>query len=158
MIPALRIRPMTTADLDRVLAIATSLANAPQWPQTVYAAALDPQSRPQRLCLAATVANSAPAGFLIASLVPPQAEIESIAVAQEFHRQGIARALLSAAIAELRQRQAVDVFLEVRASNHAARALYRSAGFVESGHRTAYYSHPQEDAILLVRTLAVGAS
>ena len=43
-------------------------------------------------------------------------------------------------------------------SNAAARALYDSAGFVAAGLRRGYYRHPEEDALVLRRELAVTAS
>ena len=48
---------------------------------------------------------------------------------------------------------AVD--LEVRSSNVAARALYESLGFSETGLRPKYYATPdgREDAILMTLTL-----
>jgi ribosomal protein S18 acetylase RimI-like enzyme len=41
------------------------------------------------------------------------------------------------------------MFLEVRASNAAARALYASAGFVAVGRRARYYRDPDEDAVVM---------
>jgi ribosomal-protein-alanine N-acetyltransferase len=41
------------------------------------------------------------------------------------------------------------VTLEVRASNHAAIALYRSLGFRSIGTRTAYYPDDGEDALIM---------
>ena len=46
------------------------------------------------------------------------------------------------------RRGAKAVFLEVRESNYAARALYEKWAFVESGRRRRYYQDPNEDAIL----------
>jgi ribosomal-protein-alanine N-acetyltransferase len=42
------------------------------------------------------------------------------------------------------------VFLEVRESNAAARALYARFGFREGGRRRGYYRKPVEDALVLV--------
>jgi ribosomal-protein-alanine N-acetyltransferase len=39
--------------------------------------------------------------------------------------------------------------LEVRASNHAARALYEGLGFKVEGVRRDYYQEPREDALIL---------
>ena len=39
--------------------------------------------------------------------------------------------------------------LEVRASNHAAHALYRSLGFRDVTTRPTYYTNPIEDALLM---------
>ena len=47
-----------------------------------------------------------------------------------------------------RARGAKAVFLEVRESNQAARALYEKWAFLESGRRRRYYQEPDEDAIL----------
>jgi ribosomal-protein-alanine N-acetyltransferase len=40
-------------------------------------------------------------------------------------------------------------FLEVRESNAAARALYKSLGFSDFGRRKGYYQKPYEDAIVM---------
>ena len=63
--------------------------------------------------------------------------------------EGIARALHHAALAALRPAVA---FLEVRASNHAAQALYADLGYRVSGRRRAYNPNPdgsREDALVL---------
>jgi ribosomal-protein-alanine N-acetyltransferase len=46
------------------------------------------------------------------------------------------------------------LYLEVRDSNSAARALYASRGFDMVGRRRGYYQRPQEDALVLRRDLA----
>jgi ribosomal-protein-alanine N-acetyltransferase len=43
------------------------------------------------------------------------------------------------------------MFLEVRESNSAARALYASRGFLAVGRRRGYYRSPVEDALVLRR-------
>ena len=56
------------------------------------------------------------------------------------HRgQGIGRRLLAAAIDWARARGAHKIDLEVWPHNERARALYRSAGFVDEGHRVRHY-------------------
>lgn len=73
--------------------------------------------------------------FLIAQVIPPEAEILIIAVDPDHRRQGHARALLAVLM------QRVDrIFLDVRADNQAARALYQTTGFAETGRRRGYYS------------------
>lgn len=148
-----RIRPLGRADLDGVLEIAAAVDNAPHWSRGDYEAAVDPLATPPRLGLGATLSEPARgearlAGFLIASLTPPQSEIEFIAVTPAFQRRGVARALLAAAAHELRQRSIEEIFLEVRVSNVAAQALYRACGFTECGCRRGYYVDPLEDALL----------
>lgn len=145
---ALEIRPMTAADLPRVLEIAASLPAAPHWPLSAYRNALDPQIAPARIALVAA-GPAALHGFALASLLAGQAELETVAVAPSSQRRGIARELLAALLAALRQAGIRQVFLEVRASNHPARALYSCFGFEQTGSRPHYYADPVEDAILM---------
>ena len=60
-------------------------------------------------------------------------QINGVAVDPEYRRQGIARALLDAAIDESRSRGARRLTLRVFAPNAAARALYDAAGFEVEG-------------------------
>jgi ribosomal-protein-alanine N-acetyltransferase len=146
----IQIRRMTHADLDRVIAIAQSLTAAPHWPRSAYLSALDPQAAPPRIALVAELSDSSViAGFAVASLIPPQAELESIAIAAELQRRGLAGQLFSTLAAELRAAHILELLLEFRASNHPAFSLYRRLGFVESGRRTRYYHDPVEDAVLM---------
>ena len=150
-----RVRRMTPADLDRVMEIAQSLKDAPNWPQSAYETALDPQSAPQRIALVAEgVEAGEVAGFAVASVLPPQAELETIAVAAEAQRRGVGRILFAALAEELGIAPVQELFLEVRASNAPALALYRSLGFRETGRRPRYYVDPVEDALLLTLRLA----
>ena len=146
----IHVRRMTSADLDEVLEIERNLAEAPHWPRSAYNAAMDPQATPIRIALVAEEPDSeALAGFAVACLLPPQAELESIAVAVRLQRKGVARQLFFALNAELRAAQINEVFLEVRGSNEPALGLYRRLGFVESGRRRCYYLDPVEDAVLM---------
>jgi ribosomal-protein-alanine N-acetyltransferase len=115
----------------------------------------------RRIALVAILAGSGEViGFAVAGLVPPEAELENIAVAREVQRRGIARQLLSELVRELkiprepRQAGIGTLHLEVRASNSAAIGLYNSIGFTESGHRPRYYSDPVEDAVLMTFKLS----
>lgn len=144
-----QIRPMTAADLEGVIEIAQGLPHAPQWPRSAYENALNPESRPQRIVLVTCDAANTLAGFIVAGLTPPDAELETIAVAAKFQRQGLAGQLFEALCAELNLAQVSGVFLEVRASNHAAQAFYRALGFAQTGLRPRYYADPVEDAILM---------
>jgi ribosomal-protein-alanine N-acetyltransferase len=130
--------------------IAESLPEAPQWPVSAYRAALDPLNTPRRIALVAEEPETgALAGFAVASLPAPEAELETIAVAREGQRRGVGGRLLRAMVEELRTEQVTEVILEVRASNRAALGFYRAQGFVETGRRPRYYADPQEDAVLL---------
>ena len=148
--PSALIRPMTPADLGRVMEIAESLKEAPQWPRSAYLAALDPEAAPRRIALVVEEpAAGMVAGFAVASLLPPEAELEIIAVAPTAQRRGLARQLFFSLATELRTAEVIGVMLEVRATNQPALEFYRRLGFVETGHRPRYYHDPVEDAILM---------
>ncbi len=144
------IRRMKAADLDRVIAIAQSLSRAPHWPREAYLTALGEKATPLRIALVAEdKASGTVAGFAVACLIPPEAELETIAVAAGFQRRGIARQLLEALVGALRQERVSATVLEVRASNEEAQALYHAFGFEVAGRRSCYYADPVEDAILM---------
>ena len=120
------------------------------------AAFTDPWSvRDFRECVASEVvflvaaAPDGVAGYVIAQDAADEGEILNLAVVPARHRAGIGRALVEHALAALGKRGAERVFLEVRESNAAARALYRVLGFQEVGRRSRYYRRPVEDAIVL---------
>ena len=142
------IRPMASADVERVVQIAAALEQAPHWPEAVYRRMLDGQSTPRRIALVAEVPGGDVSGFAIAVLTLPEAELESIAVAPGRQRQGQALALWDSLKAELAASGVTVVHLEVRAGNLPARSLYRRLGFAEVGTRSRYYADPVEDAAL----------
>ena len=151
-----RVRRMAAGDVGVVTALAASLPTAPHWPQETYLSALDPQARPLRTALVAEAWGSRReiAGFALASIIPPEAELESICVAPEFQRMGIARRLFEVLGAELAAAKVTEVLLEVRASNSVAIEAYRAFGFAETGLRKGYYAEPLEDAVLMRRIIA----
>ncbi len=152
--PVARIRRMTPADLDRVIEIAASLSQAPHWPREVYMAALGAELAPRRIALVVEdAASGVVAGFAVAWLTPPEAELETIAVAAGFQRRGLARQLFQALAGALRQERVSVTLLEVRASNTQAQALYRALGFEVAGRRPRYYADPVEDAVLMCLAL-----
>jgi len=92
-------------------------------------------------------------GFLIARHLAPEWELENIVVASPARRQRVGNRLLHALLAAAHETDSRAVFLEVRESNAAARALYEKAGFEPAGRRKSYYTNPPEDAILYRRNL-----
>jgi ribosomal-protein-alanine N-acetyltransferase len=76
-------------------------------------------------------------GIVVIRVVADEAEILTIGVAAP--RQGIGKTLMQAAIAHAHSLNAATLHLEVAASNTAARALYKSLGFKQTGRRKNYY-------------------
>jgi ribosomal-protein-alanine N-acetyltransferase len=144
----LTIRAMVEGELDRVMAIAASLATAPQWPRQAFETAILGKDGPRRIALVAEHTGQL-IGFVVARLVGPVAEIETIGMDGKMQGCGFGSSLLLAVLDELRLVGAEDVELEVRASNERAIRLYERAGFLEVGRRRRYYREPVEDAVLL---------
>lgn len=92
-------------------------------------------------------------GFVGAAVVGTEADIHSIAVAEQAKRKGIGHQLLTALVDWLQKERVEQIFLEVRESNAPAIALYKKAGFQPIGKRPKYYSSPTEDAYVMKKQL-----
>lgn len=91
-------------------------------------------------------------GYIGVKAVFDEADITNVAVLPEKRRRKTAARLLAALLAASGEQGIRTIYLEVRASNGAAIALYEQAGFVKSGVRKNYYEKPAEDALLMQRT------
>lgn len=88
-------------------------------------------------------------GFVLSHVVPPEAEILSIAVAASARRRGLGRSLLGHHLSRLAAKGVTTSFLEVEEGNTAALALYGALGYETVGRRKGYYSGV--DALVLRR-------
>ncbi len=75
-----------------------------------------------------------------------QSDIQTIAVAPAARGRGLGKALMLHLIAEARKQHANDMFLEVRADNPVAQALYLGLGFEHIDTRKNYYQPDGIDA------------
>lgn len=92
-------------------------------------------------------------GALFLSCLPPEGEVYRLAVRPERRRAGLGRALLLDGLGREKEAGVRHMYLDVRAGNTAALALYRALGFSACGRRAGYYRAPREDAILMEREL-----
>jgi ribosomal-protein-alanine N-acetyltransferase len=153
---AVSISPMTEHDLLEVVEIEQSSGLSP-WGWDAYHRELQGNDRGLMW-----VARLEPqlgkeptlAGYVVGRLVADELHINNMAVRDAYRRNRIATGLLSRVMAAARGYQAARAFLEVRAGNVAAQALYRRCGFCAVGRRRNYYSNPQEDALIM--TVEVG--
>ena len=93
------------------------------------------------------------AGYGILRLLGPEAEIENICVSTDLRKKGIGECLMRHMIDTARANLASTIYLEVRAQNEAAKALYRKMGFENSYIRKGYYRDPMDDAIIMTLKL-----
>lgn len=91
------------------------------------------------------------------------ADVQTIALDAAARGKGHGRALLHALLDEAARRGVREVFLDVRADNPVATALYVSEGFAEIGRRPRYYQPDDVDAVVMKldlrsRTAGTGGS
>lgn len=89
-------------------------------------------------------------GYIGMKAVLDEADITNVAVDPDRRRQGIGKMLLRELLAKAGDMGIRRIFLEVRVSNTAARALYEQAGFRTVDVRKNYYEKPKEDAYIMV--------
>ena len=142
--PAVVVRRMSASDVSAALSILKESPEASMWSSESLL-----ESVSAGLRLAAEVGGQV-AGILIGRVAADEFEILNLAVAKVARRRGVATQLVSAALESARAGGARQVYLEVRASNEAAIALYSQFGFQVCGRRPNYYREPVEDAVLLV--------
>jgi len=144
---AFGLRAATSADVDAIMALETSTFASDAWstesmstelasPHTYYVFAFD-EADPAAL---------AGYGGLLAPHGSADADIQTLAVEAFARRRGLGRMLVVALLAEAAVRGARQVFLEVRADNPTARALYESLGFEQIAVRPKYYQPDGVDA------------
>lgn len=91
-------------------------------------------------------------GYISAWLIHGEVQINRLAVVEKHRRTGIAGQLLDELLLRCAGTSPFKILLEVREKNGAARAFYRSRGFVESGMRRGYYR--DDNAVLLEKNIA----
>jgi len=138
------LRDLVSADLEAVDELEHRLFGDP-WPRSFFLEAL---SDAGAVCRVAERRGEI-AGYLVATIQSPVAELQNLATAPEQQRAGVARALLEDLIETCRVRAVRELGLEVRVSNFAAQGLYRARGFRLAGLRRGYYHAPEEDALLM---------
>jgi ribosomal-protein-alanine N-acetyltransferase len=144
---------MTASDLGAVHAI-ESETPAP-WSVEQLASERDQQGGWQ--FVAESGASGLVCGFVCGRSCAGEAELLKIAVAREYRRQGIGGQLVAHTLRYLAEQGTERCFLELRASNLPALALYERFGFCRVGLRKNYYASPEEDAILMEKSVFVGA-
>jgi len=161
--PTHKIRAAAPADLHGILSIAAASPEAPQWQPADYPPYLTSDPSTPALLRTAIVALSqadSPGellGFAAATLLLVSdsageqnlCQLDSMAVLPAARRLGLGSALVREILSWASKNGSRHLTLEVRASNTPAIRLYQSCGLLLQGRRTRYYSHPEEDALLL---------
>jgi ribosomal-protein-alanine N-acetyltransferase len=150
------LRPATPEDLPAIMALEISVFGAEAWSEEAMRRDMSDAN-----CVYIVAERTAETGagattFLgYAGLLCPKGsgdgDIQTIAVAPEARGIGLGRALMMVLLRRAQERRADRIFLEVRADNNVARALYESLGFEEIAVRPHYYQPEGIDAIVMRR-------
>jgi len=140
---AILVRPMASSDAAAAQSILNESPQASMWSKESLV-----QWATNRSAWVAELDGSI-AGILFGRVAADEYEIINLAVGKSSRRKGVATNLLCAAIEKARSEGAREFYLEVRASNEAAKSFYTRMGFRVCGRRSNYYSDPVEDAVVL---------
>ena len=142
------LRAMTTADITAVCAIEQQVQYAP-WTEKLFSDSLE-----RHVCWVAQKDQQV-VGFFVVQFIVDEAHLLNIAVDPTQQKQGIGRLLLDNVQQQAMIKKANTIFLELRATNQRALALYQMAGFNEIGLRKNYYPAAQgkEDAVIMALML-----
>ena len=138
-------RAMSASDLDAIMAI--ERVNFPfPWSEGNFKDSIDSGY----VCLVMEQANQI-VGYTVLMMVLDEAHLLNISVDKTYQGKGWGRYLLVHMMDVGREKGGLNMFLEVRPSNHAALGLYESMGFNEMGVRPGYYPahNGREDAVLM---------
>ncbi len=144
----IKIIPMEIPHIPAVARIDKMCFSIP-WSEKAYS---DEFANPNSYTFIACIGDDV-IGFVNASIVLDECTINNIAILPNYRKKGIAPLLLITLENTCRERGANSITLEVRISNHAARRLYKKAGFDDVGLRKGFYKKPYEDAILMTKYL-----
>ncbi|MEW9528989.1 ribosomal protein S18-alanine N-acetyltransferase [Microbispora sp. NPDC049125] len=144
------LRRMTADDLSSVMEVERATFPADAWSEAMMRGELRDQPRTRHYVVAEV--DGRIIGYAGLAVAADQADVQTIAVLAEHRRSGIGTALMDALLAEAARRGADAVFLEVRADNPPAQAMYERFGFAALGVRRRYYEDGT-DAITMVKSL-----
>jgi len=137
--------PMKRRDLKEIMAIERVVFPEP-WSTNIFTSEL--ALRRGRSYVVSKVGKTV-AGYRGLMFTDDEAHVTTLAVAEEFQRQGVATTLMLDAMRTALAHGKAQVSLEVAASNERAQALYRTFGFAPVGVRKGYYPLTGEDAFVM---------
>jgi N6-L-threonylcarbamoyladenine synthase len=146
-IPELEIREATKNDLSAIMELERACFANDAWDQ----ATMRSEIIAKHTYYLAAFKQGSVVGYAGLSKLPgnSQADIQTIAVAEAFRGQGLARALMRQVLSQAKQLNAGEIFLEVRADNPAAQGLYLGLGFEHIDTRKRYYQPDDVDALVM---------
>lgn len=130
------LREMTADDIPAVHQLETELFPEDAWPVAAFESELA-QNETRNYWVYEN--DGQIIGYAGLCTVLPISDVQTIAINCEFQGQGLGRKLLTLLVETAKQRNALDVMLEVRFDNPTAISLYESMGFITIHRRVGYY-------------------
>lgn len=140
----LKYRPLTLDDIDRICELERKNLPVP-WTK----AQIEGEFKKSVSLLIGLEKNAKLIGYILSNLVSDELHILSLCVDRNERRNGFAISLVQHLFEVAADQGARTVWLEVRKSNLAARALYEKLNFSQHSIRFNYYSDNGEDAVVL---------
>jgi ribosomal-protein-alanine N-acetyltransferase len=142
-------------DLDAVVALEAASFSNP-WTRAMLERELEPPTAARVYVL--RLPGVRVAAFCSCWVVGGELHVNTIAVDAGLRRQGLGNALMRHVLREVEDEGVTRATLEVRPSNVPALRLYERLGFAVAAVRPRYYTHPEEDALILWRDSPAGPS
>lgn len=136
-VDTVQLRPAVVTDVPAMMILESALFGPDAWSDVQMSDEIGRADVDRRYTVA--LDGERIIGYAGLYVSPPDADVQTIAVAARDQHAGVGRRLLSAAVAGAWSEGCTRIFLEVRADNAAALALYESAGFERMGRRRRYY-------------------
>lgn len=149
------LRPMQTEDLGSIVLIEAAAQPSP-WGRLSFEEAIDRDQWCKVLCDSQQIL-----GYSVCAPIVDELHILNIVIARHKQGVGLAHYLMQELFDAAQAAHLQKIFLEVRASNVPALALYSRWGFEQIGIRKQYYrvgardpnQSSREDAIVMMRAL-----
>lgn len=148
--PLATFEPARAGDIASLVAI--DATSPTPWTSPSFEAEL--RHEPPTLFVLRDVPSAAVLAFVAIRVQAGEMDIVNLAVAPARRRRGLGAALVRGLLEAPVAQGVESVFLEVRAGNAAALALYGRLGFTQTQRRRNFYRDPVEDAVLMALKLS----
>ena len=143
------LRPMRWWDIAPAARIDRDRFGETAWTEAQFWGEL---AQPTRFYVVAEDPDAGVVGYAGLWLMPPDSDVQTLAIAAGWERTGLGSRLLGRLLEEADQRGCTRTILEVRADNSRAINLYARHGFATISRRSSYYG-PGLDAVIMCRDL-----
>lgn len=132
---SISVSPALGSDVTSIAALDARTSFSGHWSEDGYRSLLDNQLG----ILLKAEKDGTLAGFIAGRVIPPEAELDNIAVDEMFRRLGIGSSLMGEFLSCVKAAGCKSVFLEVHEHNRTAADFYSRAGFKTTGLRPRFY-------------------